>query len=88
MPWLEIALGAADADNLPGHAGFDTAFDGADSITGYLELVLRSPWESEGLPGSGSAVRSTEAGANSGAHGCHHASPVPTKSATIAAATM
>jgi porin len=52
VPWLEIAVGAADADNLPGHAGFDTAFDGADSITGYLELALQSPWERDGLPGS------------------------------------
>jgi len=52
LPWLEIALGAADADNVPRQAGFDTAFDGIDSVTGYLELTLRAPWWEQGLPGS------------------------------------
>lgn len=52
LPWLEIALGAADADNLPRSAGFDTAFDGIDGTTGYLELDFRSPWQGRGLPGS------------------------------------
>lgn len=52
VPWLQIGLGAADADNVPREAGFDTAFDGIDSVTGYLELELRSPWERVGLPGS------------------------------------
>jgi porin len=51
VPWLEIALGAADADNRAGDAGFDTAFDGIDSITAYLELKLESPWTGRGLPG-------------------------------------
>jgi porin len=44
-PWLEVAAGVADADNTPRHAGFDTAFDDLESLTGYLELTLRS-----GLP--------------------------------------
>ena len=53
-PWpeLEIAVGAADADNTPTHAGFDTAFDGVDSLTGTLELRLSSPFTQRGLPGS------------------------------------
>jgi carbohydrate-selective porin OprB len=51
VPWLEIALGAADADNLPRTAGFGTAFDGIDSVTGYFELTFRSPWGGRGLPG-------------------------------------
>lgn len=52
VPWLEIALGAGDADNVPRQAGFDTAFDGVDSVTGYLELTFRAPWSDRGLPGS------------------------------------
>jgi porin len=52
LPWLEIALGAADADNTPRTAGFATAFDGIDSVTGYLELRLASPLERHGLPGA------------------------------------
>jgi porin len=52
VPWLEIAAGVADADNRPRHAGFDTAFDGFSSLTGYLEARLQSPWEGRGLPGS------------------------------------
>jgi porin len=52
VPWLEVAAGAADADNEPTHAGFDTAFDGIDSITGYLELRFRSPLAGRSLPGS------------------------------------
>jgi porin len=50
-PWLEVALGTADADNRPRRAGFDSAFDSIDSLTGYLEVKLRSPWERRGLPG-------------------------------------
>jgi porin len=54
LPWLELATGAADADNVPRHAGFDTAFDSWDSLTGYLELTLRArlPSAAGGLPGS------------------------------------
>lgn len=40
VAWLELAAGVADADNVPTQAGFDTAFDGASSLTGYLELTL------------------------------------------------
>jgi len=49
VPWLEIALGAGDADNLPRKAGFETAFAG---VTGHLELTFRSPWRGRGRPGS------------------------------------
>jgi porin len=52
VSWLELALGVADADNLPRHGGFDTAFDGIDSLTGYFEVKLRSPWAERDLPGS------------------------------------
>jgi porin len=50
---LELALGAADADNVPRSAGFDTAFDGLDSLTGYLEAALHVdlPGASGELPG-------------------------------------
>jgi len=50
---IELALGAADADNVPRSAGFDTAFDGLDSLTGYLEAALRVdlPGASGPLPG-------------------------------------
>jgi porin len=50
VEWLELALGAADADNVPRVPGFDTAFDGVDSVTGYLELTLRSRFESTSGP--------------------------------------
>jgi porin len=54
MRGLEIATGCADADNVPRKAGFDTTFDGIDSITGYLELTLRpAAWGAlAGLPGA------------------------------------
>ena len=53
-PWLDVAVGAADADNRPRRAGWDTAFDGWDSLNGYLELTLRGRFEgpSGPLPGS------------------------------------
>ena len=41
LPWLELAIGAADADNVLRRPGFDTAFDDLDSVTGYFELTLR-----------------------------------------------
>ena len=41
---FELAAGVADADNTPRHAGFDTAFDGADSLNAYLEARLETPW--------------------------------------------
>lgn len=52
--WLELAVGAGDADNVPTSAGFDTAFDSFDSLTAYAELTLRSRWQgaSGPLPGS------------------------------------
>lgn len=50
-PWLDLALGVADADNPIRQAGFDTAFDGADSWTSYAELTLRGElWA--GRPGA------------------------------------
>jgi porin len=51
---LELAVGAADADNAPRRAGFDTAFDGIDSVTGYLEITYwaRLPAPRGSLPGS------------------------------------
>ncbi len=54
LPSLEIALGAADADNGVRSAGWDTAFDGVDSLTGYLELTwhARIPSPTGALPGS------------------------------------
>jgi porin len=55
-PGLEIAAGCADADNVPLKAGFDTFFDGADSLTGYLELTLR-PHEWGGFAGLPGAYR-------------------------------
>jgi porin len=53
-PGVEIAVGGADADNLPRQPGFDTAFDSIDGITAYLELTLRPPaWGVlDGLPGA------------------------------------
>jgi porin len=47
-PWLELAAGVADADNLPRHFGFDTLVDDADSLSGWLEATLRVR-----LPGPG-----------------------------------
>jgi porin len=40
--WLEIAAGAADADNVPRRSGFDTAFDGLKSLTATFELTARA----------------------------------------------
>jgi porin len=51
-PWLELALGVADADNRPRSAGFDTFFDGVESLTSYLEARLTSPWQASGLRGA------------------------------------
>jgi len=42
LPWLDVAVSAVDADNSSKNAGFDTAFDGLDSLSGTLELRLRS----------------------------------------------
>jgi porin len=39
--WLELAVGVADADNLTRRTGWDTAFDGADSLNFYTELKAR-----------------------------------------------
>ena len=50
--WLELAIGGADADNRPRRAGWDTAFDGIDSLTGLFEAHIRSPWQASGRPGS------------------------------------
>lgn len=54
LPWLELAIGAADADNVPRTAGFDTAFDGLDSVSGFLEILFKIelPGESGALPGA------------------------------------
>jgi len=54
LSWLELALGVADADNEPRSAGFDTAFDGLDSLNGYLELTARTllPSDWGALPGT------------------------------------
>ena len=41
VDWLELAIGTADADNQPRGSGFDTAFDGADSLMGYAELAFQ-----------------------------------------------
>jgi porin len=49
--WLDLALGVADADNPIRQAGFDTAFDGADSWTSYAELMLHGGL-GEDRPGS------------------------------------
>jgi porin len=49
-PWLELALGTADADNAPRRAGWDTAFDGGDSLMGYAEATVRV--RPGGLPGA------------------------------------
>lgn len=52
-PWLELAVGAVDADNRSGLAGFGTAFDDLESLTLYGELLLRAelPGPGGGLPG-------------------------------------
>jgi porin len=39
-PWLELAVGLADADNEPRSAGFESFRDDADSLNGYLEAKL------------------------------------------------
>lgn len=49
-PWLELALGTSDADNEPRRAGWDTAFDGVDSLMGYAEATARV--HLGGLPGA------------------------------------
>lgn len=51
VPWLELAVTAADADNAPRMAGFDTAFDGADSLSWFVEASARSPFASRDRPG-------------------------------------
>ncbi|MDX1648669.1 MAG: carbohydrate porin [Myxococcota bacterium] len=52
--WLELAVGVADADNVPRRAGFDTAFDDIGSLGAWLELAarVRLPGGEEGLPGT------------------------------------
>jgi porin len=54
LEWLDVAVSAVDADNDSTHAGFDTAFDGLDSLTGHLELRLRTRLQGRAgeLPGS------------------------------------
>ena len=51
--WLEVAAGVLDGDNDPRSAGFDTAFDRIDSVTGHFEVLarLRLPDGERGLPG-------------------------------------
>lgn len=51
--WLEVAIGAGDADNVPRRSGFDTAFDGVDSLTGYLELAFHTWLPEPGGRGQG-----------------------------------
>jgi porin len=51
LPWLEIALGVANADNFPGQPGIDTTFDQFEGVTGHLELKLASPFSGLGLSG-------------------------------------
>jgi porin len=53
-PWLELAAGVADADNLSRHYGFDTLVDDADSLSGWLEATLHVE-----LPGPGGALPGT-----------------------------
>jgi porin len=54
LDWLDVALGVVDADNSTHGAGFDTAFDGLDSLSGTLELRFRSRLRTHAgdLPGS------------------------------------
>ncbi len=40
-PWLTLAAGVSDADNVPRRAGFDTAFDDFDGLTGHFEAAFR-----------------------------------------------
>lgn len=49
---VELAVAAADADNAPRRPGFDTAFDGLGSVTGYWELSLRTQLGACSLPGT------------------------------------
>ncbi len=51
LPWLEIAGVVADADSRPRDPGFDTAFDGADSLSWYVEASIASPLARSGRPG-------------------------------------
>jgi len=51
-PWLDLTFGVADADNLPRNAGFDTAFDEFNSLNGYFEARVRSPFARSGLSGN------------------------------------
>jgi porin len=54
LPWLTVTVGTADADNIPLQAGFDTAFDTAESLMAYIELGGRVHFgDGEGaLPGN------------------------------------
>jgi porin len=54
LPGLTLAAGVADADNAPRSAGFDTAFDGLDSLNAILEASLSGalPGPRGGLPGA------------------------------------
>ncbi len=54
VPWAELALGVVDTDNVITRSGFDTTFDGFDSLSGYAELALRAklPGREGGLSGS------------------------------------
>jgi porin len=44
--WLELALGAADADSLPRRTNLDSAFDDLESLMGYFEVGARLEWPS------------------------------------------
>jgi porin len=46
--WLTLAAGVADADNVPGSAGFDTGFDSVDSLTGHLEAAFTTRFPGPG----------------------------------------
>ncbi len=50
VPWLEIATGIADADNTPRNSGFDSFFDGTNSLNVYLETRLETPWSRRERP--------------------------------------
>jgi porin len=52
--WLELAVAAADADNVPRRAGFDTAFDSFGSLSAYFEAAfkLQLPFPAQPLPGT------------------------------------
>lgn len=47
---LTLAAGVADADNVPRRSGFDTAFDGLGSVTGYLEGAFSTSLPAAGRP--------------------------------------